>query len=281
MSYIWNGEGFDWSAEPPYWLMETSGIAHGLSGDMLGSGTRSIFRGLVFGMTQRDAVTSQAIWRFWDATRIADATQFFGWFEIDGPHAVNVTVNAATVATSAACNFTVTHGEYYGEVNEQCLQPSGPTPGCWAVSYDLATVQAACCADAACAGFSYAPKSGQGCCKANLAGLSHDPSYDGYTKNGWAPPPPPYACILASVWSAYESHAIIFVANWCGATTNVTLSLDWDALGLDAATAVATLPAIDGVQEPEALASAAGPFALPADGGLAMLVAAPAFRARV
>jgi hypothetical protein len=264
--------------------METSGIAHGLSGDMLGSGERSVFRGLVFGMTQRDAISSQAIWRFWDATRIAEATQLFGWWEIDGPHAVNVTVNApraAAVSAGAACNFTVTRGEYYGQVNEQCLQPSGPTPGCWSVSYDLATVQAACCADAACAGFSYAPQSGLGCCKANLAGLSHDSSYDGYTKNGWAPPPPPYACALASVWSAFGSHAIVFVGNWCGAATNVSLSLDWAALGLDAATAVPTLPAIDGVQAFEALASAAGPFVLPADGGIAMLVAAPAFRAGV
>lgn len=57
MDYVWNGEGFDWNAKPAYWLIETSGIIHGLSGDMLGSGSKSIFRGMVFGMTERNADT--------------------------------------------------------------------------------------------------------------------------------------------------------------------------------------------------------------------------------
>lgn len=271
--YVWNGEGFNWGAPPAYWLTEISTTIHGVTGDMLGSGARSIFRGLLFGMTQRDAVTSQAIWRSWDATRIAATDALFGWWERNGPHAVNVTLNAA--AAAAACTFNMTKGAYRGSDNEQCLQPSGPKPGCWAVNYDLATVEAACCADPACAGFSYAPAGGLGCCKIDQNGLTRNKDYDGYTKNGWAPPTPDGgACVLATVWSKFASHAVVVLANFCGASANVTLSVDWPALGLDAASVNATLPGIDGVQGFEQLESAAGPFAFGADGGIVMTLVA-------
>jgi hypothetical protein len=274
MSYVWNGEGFDFGAPPPYWLVEISTTIHGITGDMLGSGERSVFRGLVFGMTQRDAVSSQAIWRTWDATRISETDALFGWWELDGPHAVNISFSQARVAASA-CNFTITKGSYRGSANEQCLQPSGPTPGCWAVAYDLATVEAACCADAACAGFSYNPVVQEGCCKIDQEGSTSNPAYDGYTKNGWYPPRPPFACVLATVWSKFASHSIVAVANWCGGPTNVTLDIDYDALGLSPTSTNATLPAIDGVQAFQQLSSGAGPFELGADGGLFLhLVAA-------
>jgi hypothetical protein len=273
MDSIWNGEGFDFGAAPPYWLIEISGNAHGLSGDMLGSGERSVWRGLVFGMTQRDAVSSQAIWRMWDAVRIDEASAMFAWWELDG-HAVNATAQFSSAAFSTACSFTMTRGAYPSSANEQCLQPSGPTPGCWSVNYDLQTVEAACCADAACAGFSYAHDgSGLGCCKASQDGVSKDASYDGYYKVGWKPVPPGgINCALSTVFSSYGSHAVVFLASFCGEAVNVTLSVDWDALGLDSATALVSLPGIDGVQSPQSLESATGPFSIGADGGLAMLI---------
>lgn len=53
LSQVWNGEGFDFSGSPAYWLVELSSRIHGLSGDMLGSGPGSAFRGMLFGMTER------------------------------------------------------------------------------------------------------------------------------------------------------------------------------------------------------------------------------------
>ena len=178
MDYVWNGEGYDFGGAPSYWLIEISALLHGVTGDMLGSGERSIWRGMLFGMTQRDAVSSQAMWRAWDEVQIAKASAVFGWWEADP--AVNVTFSWMN---ADPCSFNVTRGAYFGSINEQCLPPSGPTPGCW-LSYTLADVQSACCADPACAGFSFGPSAsdpnqGDGCCKAEVRERSDDPSYDG------------------------------------------------------------------------------------------------------
>ena len=137
-------------------------------------------------------------------------------------------------------------------------------------------MQAACCADDACAGFSYGPAVGDGCCKAEVREFEADSNYDGYVKNGWVPPGEG-PCVLATVWSAYSSHAIVSVANFCGSAVNATLTVDWAELGLDQATAVASLPNIDGVQAARALPGPAGPFPLGVDGGLYMLIASPQF----
>jgi len=273
IDYAWNGEGYDFSAPPAYWLIETSALIHGLSGDMLGSGDRSIFRGLVFGMTQRDATASQAIWRAWDAARIADTTAVYGWWEADAAAAVNLTFSPPPQA--AACTYNVTQHAYWGSTNEQCQPPSGPTPGCW-LSATLADTQAACCADPACAGFSFTSgaASGAGCCKAEVRERVDDAGYDGYRKVGWVPPGES-ACVLATVWAAYGARAVIVVANFCGAPVNATLGVGWAELGLDAATALTSLPAIDGVQPAQQLPSPTGPFELGTDGGLFMLIAAP------
>ena len=276
-SYIWNGEGFDFSAPPAYWLIEIANIIHGVTGDTLGSGENSVWRAMLFGMTQRDAVSSQAFWRAWDATKINETTAVFGWWDFDGPAAVNVTFAAAAATLDNNCTYTVTRKGYYGSTNEQCLPPVGPTPGCW-LSSPLADVQAACCADAACAGFSYGPAVGDGCCKAEVRNFENDANYDGYVKNGWVPPGEG-PCVLATAWSAFGSHTVIAVANFCGTAVNATLSVSWAELGLDASTAVTTLPNIDGVQAEQSLPGPAGPFALNVNGGLFMLVAAPAFSA--
>ena len=280
MDSVWNGEGFDFGGPPAYFLIEVSNLLHGLTGDMLGSGTATIWRGMLFGMTQRDAVYSQAMWRTWDAVAINATDAVFGWWDATGPAAVNVSVSvsvsaaAADVPAAAPCSYNVSTAAYYGSHNEDCLPPSGPTPGCW-LTAALADVQAACCADAACAGFSFAPASGAGCCKSEVTDRIDDPNYSGYRKVGWVPPVPAN-CVLATTWSSYTSHSIIVVANFCGTAVNATLALAWEELGLDAATAVASLPNIDGVQAQTPLpAGPRGPFELGVDGGLLMLVAAP------
>ena len=107
VDYFWDGEGFNWAnAAPAYWLVETSLTVHGLTGDMLGSRERSVFRGMVFGMTQRDADSSQALWRFWDATRINDTDAHFAWWQA-GPAAVNVSVVAPAQGSSSNCTWRV------------------------------------------------------------------------------------------------------------------------------------------------------------------------------
>jgi hypothetical protein len=42
----------------------------------------------------------------------------------------------------------------------------------------------------------------------------------------------------------------VVIASWCagGGSANVTLAIDWDALGLSAATARVTQPAVSGIQ---------------------------------
>ena len=273
VDYFWDGEGFNWNAAPAYWLVETSLTVHGLTGDMLGSGERSLFRGMVFGMTQRDADSSQALWRFWDAVRINETDAHFAWWQ-GGPAAVNVSVAAGGAsAASSNCTWSVTQGSYRGSVNTPCFPPEGPTPGCWVAPRTLQAAQDACCADAACLGLSFNAATGQGCCKASLDGPFTLKGEEGLVKSG-GPPPPPCARVLASAWSRFGSHAVLAVASWCSAAQNVTLAVDWDALGLDAATAKASLPDIPGVQAGRALAGPQGPFEVGPDGGLLMLLQA-------
>lgn len=67
------------------------------------------------------------------------------------------------------------------------------------------------------------------------------------------------------------------MASWCQQVTNITLNIDWSALGLDKITANVSLPAIDGVQTGEELSNAGGPFSIEPNDGLLMLIAGPTF----
>ena len=283
MDYFWNGEGFDWSqnSQPPYWLLETSLTIHGMTGDMLGSGAGNIFKGMLFGMTMRDADTSQAIWKFWDATNISATDAHFAWWmaDADGP-AVNVSFAAPPALPAPAapynCTWQVSQDKYYGSQNEPgCFYPpQGPTAGCWPSGHTLEDFKAACCGDVECLGFSFNPSQSSGCCKRNLDGPFSLAGEQGFVKQGGPPPPPCAALPLASVWSKYGSHAIVAVASWCPSAVNITLALDWAALGLDPSTARAELPDIAGVQVGRALPGAEGPFEVKNEGGLLMHISA-------
>lgn len=61
--------------------------------------TSDDFRGMLFGMTQRNADTASALWGLWDNFAIQEST-LNGWWEDDAPIiARNVTCNGAPTTT--------------------------------------------------------------------------------------------------------------------------------------------------------------------------------------
>ena len=78
---LWFGEGFDYSAGPAYWLVESSGIPFGLMGDMMGAG--HVWRGMLHGMTTRfRCADPSALWRLWDAFGMGNSTMVGYWDEM-------------------------------------------------------------------------------------------------------------------------------------------------------------------------------------------------------
>ena len=73
--------------------------------------------------------------------------------------------------------------------------------------------------------------------------------------------------IYASVY-ANEGKALICVASWAKATTSVTLTVDWPALGLDVAKVRVTLPDIGSVQKPQATLDLSQPIPIPPGKGI-------------
>ena len=87
---LWNGEGFDFTQDQFYWLVDVSGLMHGLFADRLGGGgAGNDVKGMLFAMTERNSATAPALWGFWDQQRL-NATTMVGWWEDDAP--MNVTV---------------------------------------------------------------------------------------------------------------------------------------------------------------------------------------------
>ncbi|MFC7309656.1 glycoside hydrolase domain-containing protein [Streptomyces monticola] len=109
---VWLGELFDYDgdvrgggtgggpgdgADPAYWLIEISGVAFGVMGEMLQGGGNP-WRGLVFGMTARAPMTDvRPLWRAFDQLRLPDA-EFTGWWAGDE---VPVRTGRADVPASA------------------------------------------------------------------------------------------------------------------------------------------------------------------------------------
>lgn len=77
---LWRGEGFFNDTPPDFWLMERSGIAFGLTGEMLGRGNP--FRGLLFGMTDRWGWDGRphGLWKFFDSVGLGDM-ELVGWWD--------------------------------------------------------------------------------------------------------------------------------------------------------------------------------------------------------
>ena len=279
MDSVWNGEGFDFSALPAYWLVEVSSRIHGMTGDMLGAGVDAAFRGALFGMTTRNSAEAPAFWRMWDATGIAAAAAEAVFSTLDLlPSPVRV-VNGTMCAGSPApnpgsCNWTVTRNSYFDGApcgapagNEACFGDGTPDG-----RLALADAQARCCADPLCSGMSFNPSVESGCWKRSNSCLVGASGVDGYQKPGFVPAPAPGATAThATVFSAFGSHAVVAVATWCPAGQAATLVIDYVALGLDPARLNVTAPAIDGVQGAAGFPSAEGPFPLKG-GGIVLLL---------
>ena len=81
---LWRGEGFYNDTPPDFWLIERSGIAFGIAGEMLGRGNP--FRGLLFGMTDRWGWGGNppGLWKFFDEVKLGDM-ELIGWWDDDCP----------------------------------------------------------------------------------------------------------------------------------------------------------------------------------------------------
>jgi hypothetical protein len=77
---LWFGEYFDYNASPDYYLIEISGIAFGLMGEMLQGGGNP-WRGMVYGMTARMGASGdpRPLWKVWDEFGIEDSRMQGYW----------------------------------------------------------------------------------------------------------------------------------------------------------------------------------------------------------
>ena len=77
---LWRGEGFSNNTPSDFWLIERSGIAFGVAGEMLGRGNP--FRGLLFGMTDRAGWGGGpfGLWKFFDEVKLGDM-ELIGWWD--------------------------------------------------------------------------------------------------------------------------------------------------------------------------------------------------------
>ena len=77
---LWRGEGFYNNTPSDFWLIERSGVAFGIAGEMLGRGNP--FRGLLFGMTDRAGWGGgpSGLWKFFDAVKLGDM-ELIGWWD--------------------------------------------------------------------------------------------------------------------------------------------------------------------------------------------------------
>ena len=95
---LWFGEGYDYDQPPEYWLVEVSGLAFGLMGDMMHAGNP--WRGMLYGMTTRfRCADPQPIWRVWDAFQI-DKAVMIGFWEADEKRPVTLGCAAATTTAN-------------------------------------------------------------------------------------------------------------------------------------------------------------------------------------
>lgn len=93
---LWFGESFRYDSPADQFLIEISGLAFGLFGDMLGHEshgchavghpTPNVFRGMLYGMSDRYPSTnvSTPVWHLWDTFSISEASMI-GWWDENPP----------------------------------------------------------------------------------------------------------------------------------------------------------------------------------------------------
>ena len=85
---LWFGEGYDYSEEADYWLVEVSGLPFGLMGDMMRAG--HTWRGMLYGLTTRYRTADPTeLWQLWDAFGIQHASMH-GYWQAEPPPPVAV-----------------------------------------------------------------------------------------------------------------------------------------------------------------------------------------------
>lgn len=100
---LWFGESFAYNRmSPANYLVETSGIPFGLTGDMLQNGGNA-WLGMQYGMTSRDAWQTEGVicnprnvWKIWDEFGIADADMSGFWEENPAVTASNDTIKVTS-----------------------------------------------------------------------------------------------------------------------------------------------------------------------------------------
>ena len=126
---LWYGEGFDYEgSSASYWLLEISGLPHGLHADLLryAGMTPAHFKGMTFGSANRwqgpfvpddtSPFSPLSVWRLWDTFRITDSVMFGWWLERErGSGTVPVT------ALPAASGVHVTSFVRKGEMALLCI----------------------------------------------------------------------------------------------------------------------------------------------------------------
>lgn len=82
---LWFGEGYDYTSEPDYWLVEISGLPFGLFGEMLQGGGNP-WRGMIYGMSNRLRWQGnpKPIWALWDLFGI-DQSRMYGYWSQSVP----------------------------------------------------------------------------------------------------------------------------------------------------------------------------------------------------
>jgi hypothetical protein len=272
----WNGEGFDWARGPAYWLVDASAFIHGIAADRLGGGSHD-FKALLFAMYTRNSHNAPAIWDFWRKVDIG-AMEMVGWWADHRP----VTLELSPPGPPRPC--TQRFASYEGAYPETSRGSSGnigfggacgagePTGAYPPLTVDEA--KAICCelhrANGTCVGFSFSRTidsqgRGTGCLKKDSGGgIVHNDGFDGYelpqasSQCSTAPataddPEGAHSALLATSHVAHGRMAVVVLASWCATAVNVTLALDWDALGLQPATSVVSFPTITGVQTGDAV----------------------------
>lgn len=182
MQQCWNGEGFDFTKGPEYWLVEVSCNVHGLSGDRLGGSTPSDdYKGMLYGMSQRNTGAASDLWKLWDAAQL---------------------------------NLTATVGYWEND--------------------PLVTLQYNCS----------------------------------------NPAPPYHTEILSTVYTLYQKHALIAIGSFCPSDEPVTLTVDWNGLGLNPSTTTVTAPVVGSVQpKGQTFANGfTGPFTISSGNGLFLML---------
>jgi hypothetical protein len=111
---LWRGEGFRNNMSHDSWLMERSGIPFGIPSEMLGAG--NLFKGLVFGMTDRWGWGSAKgsphnIWKFFDDYNLGDA-ELIGWWDDTNPVTVSGSNNVKVSVWKGKKNIILTVGNF-------------------------------------------------------------------------------------------------------------------------------------------------------------------------